>query len=256
MGAARLVHVDQLVDRGLSLIRRPLPLHQRLGQSLLVVANPFDVEHVRSFPEYGRGGKPHPQRFQGGRGGGAEIFRPDTSGPSGFACHALAFGVWPLSNNAPCRRREKSGSGAQGRTSLIKLMARYPAPRRAFLPGQPGSNEFHALASPGPGFLDENFQTALPLRSHPAPSLPRSPGSRPAFPCRRCKHYAGGRGGVDKIFDTGSARPSSRKASGQTESEIYPRFDYACSTAASSRPSGEAAPSRDPLSSAAGWREK
>ena len=56
MGAPVLVERHQFVDLGLRLVHGPLPLHQGFGESRGIVANPFDVEHVRRFPDYAQTG--------------------------------------------------------------------------------------------------------------------------------------------------------------------------------------------------------
>src|SRR5690606_37037261 len=48
VGATRLILRDQIRDNGLSSVRRLPALLQRLGQCLLVFADPFDVEHDAS----------------------------------------------------------------------------------------------------------------------------------------------------------------------------------------------------------------
>ena len=122
--------------------------------------------------------------------------------PRGLAVYVTVatpcFRSLAISKNAPRRREEKSGSGARGLASQMLYVAGFPCPAGMLaLPGG-DAESFHRATSVRARSSGLITQPRHLRATEPVPSLPRSPGSRPAFPCRRCGKYRSGGSDVEK----------------------------------------------------------
>ena len=109
-----------------------------------------------------------------------------------------AFAVWPLSKNAP-RRGRRSREAGYGTEPLKVFTWRglpHPAGVLALIArGRRHSRRAASIRARTYGMIMSQHATvSAPIRHRP---LPRSPGSRPAFPRRRWPKYRPGRSGVD-----------------------------------------------------------